>query len=95
MSAITVPEEFTLHQVRELSERWLRLARSGDDLALDLSGVCHIDTAGAQLLLAIRREAARSCTPLALANPSPAVNDLLSFYRLDRVLASHIVEQAH
>lgn len=93
MSVVTAPEELTLHQVRAITPRLIDLARSGDALALDLSGVCHIDTAGMQLLLAIRREAARACTPLALENPSPAVSELLSFYRLERMFASHIVSE--
>ncbi len=91
MNAVAVPEELTIHQVRAITPRLIDLARSGDALALDLSGVCHIDTAGMQLLLAVRREAARACTPLALANPSPAVSELLSFYHLERVFGSYIV----
>lgn len=91
--SVSVPEELTIHQVRALAPRLIELARSGQSLRLDLSAVSRIDSAGMQLLLAVRREAVRACTPLALANPSPVVSELLGFYRLERVLGTHIVAE--
>lgn len=91
MPPIAVPDEFTIHQVRAMTPHLIKLARSGETLELDLSGVSHIDTAGMQLLLAVRRESARARTQLALNNPSPAVSELMSFYQLDRVLGVHVV----
>lgn len=93
MPPITVPDEFTIHQVRALTPQLIKLARSGESLELDLSGVSRIDSAGMQLLLAVRRESARACTHLALANPSPAVSELMNFYQLERVLGTHVVAE--
>ncbi|MBS1208493.1 MAG: hypothetical protein H6R19_891 [Proteobacteria bacterium] len=86
VQSLTVPEEFTVHQVGEFAPRLLEAARSGDKVQVDLSGVHHIDTAGIQLLLTLRREASRSLTRLEFANPSPAVNEMVAFYQLDALL---------
>ena len=81
-----VPEELTVHHVRALAPRLIEAARSGEALNLDLSAVSHIDTAGIQLLLTVRREANRALTRLEFANPSAAVSEMVSFYRLDGLL---------
>ena len=90
VQSLIVPEEFTVHQVRAFSSRLLEAARSGDNVQLDLSCVSHIDTAGIQLLLTLRREAARSLTRLAFSNPSPAVNEMVAFYQLDSLLRAPV-----
>lgn len=45
---------------------------------LDLSGVTELDTAGLQILLAARREAAHQGTALTFHAPSPAVRDVFA-----------------
>ncbi len=45
---------------------------------IDLSGVTELDTAGLQLLLAARREAAQQGTALTFLDPSPAVRDVFA-----------------
>jgi len=84
--ALTAPEEFTVHHVRALAPTLIQAARSGAALNLDLSAVSRIDTAGIQLLLTLRREAARSLTRLEFASPSTAVNDMVAFYQLGSLL---------
>lgn len=84
--ALTAPEEFTVHHVRALAPTLIQAARSGASLNLDLSEVSHIDTAGIQLLLTLRREAARSLTRLEFASPSAAVSDMVAFYQLGSLL---------
>lgn len=85
-ASLRVPEEFTVHCVRDLAPALIEAARSGEALCLDLSAVSHIDTAGVQLLLALRREAAKALTRLEFARPSAAVSELVAFYRLDTLL---------
>jgi len=68
----------------------LEAARSGEKVRLDLSCVSHIDSAGIQLLLTLRREAARSLTRLEFSNPSPAVNEMVTFYQLDSMLRTPV-----
>ncbi|MDP5238881.1 STAS domain-containing protein [Uliginosibacterium sp. 31-16] len=84
-----VPEELTVHHVRTLAPRLIEAARSGERLNLDLSAVSHIDTAGIQLLLTVRREANSALTQLEFANPSAVVSEMVSFYQLDGLLQAH------
>lgn len=73
-----------------LTPHLLDLASHGDELALDLSAVSMIDAAGLQMLLAVRREAVRARTRLALHNPSPAVSDALGRHHLPGVLGCYV-----
>ena len=52
-------------------------------LEVDLSGVTHIDGAGLQLLLMLRREAQRRGLPLWLHSPSRAVQSAFALVRLN------------
>lgn len=81
-----LPEELTIHHVAELAPGLLAAARSGRSLQLDLGSITHIDSAGVQLLLQLKRFATRSNTRMALLNPSPAVSEVLGFYRLGSLL---------
>jgi N-acetylglucosaminyldiphosphoundecaprenol N-acetyl-beta-D-mannosaminyltransferase len=58
----------------------------GEALALDLSGVTFMDSAGIGLLVALYRGRVRSGAGLVLVNPSPAVRALLAALKLDRLL---------
>ena len=62
-------------------------SRAGD-LALDLSAVTDIDSAGVQLLLAMRRSINERGSALTLAGLSPAVADALAVFGLDHQLAA-------
>ncbi|MEN3111042.1 lipid asymmetry maintenance protein MlaB [Uliginosibacterium paludis] len=91
MTALAVSGALDRIAAHELLPQLLDLASSGDILALDLSAVSAIDGAGLQLLLAVRREAARAGTHLALANPSPVVSEQLRVHHLEHVLGACVV----
>ncbi len=91
MTALAVSGPLDHIAAHALLPHLLELASSGDILALDLSGVSDIDGAGLQLLLTVRREAARACTHLALANPSPVVCAGLRQHHLEQLLGSCLV----
>lgn len=55
----------------------------GADLELDLSGITELDTAGLQLLLMARREAAAAGRSLSLTAPSQTVLEVLRIAHLD------------
>lgn len=61
--------------IREAAEAKTRLLPSGaaPPSQLDLSGVTAIDSAGLQILVALRREAARAGGELRYANAAPCV----------------------
>ena len=74
--------EMNIYRAAELGQV-LRAALAGNTggLALDLSGVTEIDSAGVQLLMAAKRTAQAAGIPLTLNAHSPAVLDV--FERLD------------
>lgn len=84
---VPMPEEFTVHCVSQHASRLIKLVRGGGEVRLDLSRVRRIDTAGVQLLLVLRREAARALMQLEFCDPSPAVSEVVTFYQLADLLS--------
>lgn len=78
--------ELSVHTVAKLAPRLLDLARSRAELRVDLSEVERCDTAGLQLLLLARREAAQHGTRLRYAAPSTPLREFLRFYRCEGLL---------
>ena len=79
--------ELTIHTAADRRGALLAMVDAGGDLDLDLSAVTELDSAGLQLLLLARREAARGGARLTLAAMSQAVADVLAIAHLDNRLA--------
>lgn len=81
--------EMTIYQAAALKPELLAaVTGAGDSLALDLSAVQEIDSAGVQLLLLLAQKTARELNVrLALADPTPAVRDTLTLMGLADSLA--------
>lgn len=58
-------------------------------LTVDLSGVTHVDGAGLQLLMMLRREARSLGFPLSLVSPSPSVRAAFALVRLTDEFDAH------
>lgn len=58
----------------------------GTDVAIDLSGVTEMDTAGLQILLLMKKEAAVRGATIELVTPSEAVEEVLRTAGLDNDL---------
>lgn len=70
--------EMTIYNAAEMKNRLLlALAESSTALELDLSPVQELDSAGLQVLLLLKREAAAAGKTLYLSRHSPAVLDVL------------------
>ncbi len=67
-----------------------RMAKAGTQ-TLDLSGVEELDTAGVQLLLWLKREAANQGKALVLAHHSPAVLEILDLLKLTATFGDPIL----
>ena len=81
LPAETSPVELTIPHAAVLRAAWLeRLAGhpAGEDVELDMSNVQEIDSAGVQLLLALRASLARRGARLALVAPSTATREALA-----------------
>ena len=83
---LVVEGELTIHTAGDRRAELMGLLERGDHVAVDLSGVTELDTAGLQLLLMARREAAHLGRTLDVVGASPAVTDTLSIVHLDPAL---------
>lgn len=79
---LTCEGEFTIYRVAEYQRQWLDSLMQSEALALDLSCVTEMDSAGVQVLMLLQREAQLTQKKLRLVAPSKAVNDLLNLYQL-------------
>lgn len=75
-AALAVEGELTIYRAAELKDVLLAAVREHEEPAFDLSSVTEFDSAGVQLLLVARQEAARLGKELRLLAPSPAVRDV-------------------
>ena len=83
--------EMTIYAAAELKPRLLDEVAAHAALEIDLAEVSEIDTAGIQLLLLAKREAAAAGKTLALVGHSPAVLELVELYKLAGTLGDPLV----
>ncbi|MBS1190053.1 MAG: hypothetical protein H6R10_1845 [Rhodocyclaceae bacterium] len=69
--------EFTISTAHALRERLLAALGEGEETEVDLSGVSEMDSAGLQLMVAAKREAAARRKPLRFTGHSGVVRDTL------------------
>lgn len=92
---LSISEDLTIYHALEHKERLIAVLDAGDGLELDLSQVGEIDTAGLQLLILAKREAARRDKALAIVAHSPAVRQTLDFCNLAAFFGDPVVITAH
>lgn len=83
MNSYAVAGELTVRTVAEQKESLLAALETGQPVEVSLADVVEIDTAGVQLLLAVRREATGRQEPVRFVHPSEAVQRVLTFCHLD------------
>jgi ABC-type transporter Mla MlaB component len=86
MTAYAIVGELTVRTVAGQKDSLLAALATGQPLELSLADVTDIDTAGLQLLLAVKREAAGRQEVVRFLNPSAAVQHVLAFVKLDAQL---------
>ena len=77
-ACLAVEGEMTIYRAAELKPALLDLVRMHDAPALDLSAVTEFDSAGLQLLLVARQEAATLGKTLRVQDASAAVRDVFA-----------------
>ena len=88
-------DNLTIYHAQEHKERLLAALDAGSGLELDLSQVGEIDTAGLQLLILAKQEAARKEKSMAIVAHSPAVRETLDFCNLTAFFGDPVVITAH
>ena len=69
--------DLNIFNAAEQRQRLLDALDTGKEVEVDLSQVSEIDSAGIQLMVAAKREAATRAKPLRFTGHSPAVFDIL------------------
>lgn len=80
--ALHLQGELTIYTAGETKEQLMGALAKADALEVDLAGVTEIDTAGVQLLILAKREAADQGKRLTMSGHSPAVMDLIELFNL-------------
>lgn len=91
MQTLTIEEEMTIATAAKQKKELLAFLDSGDELELNLCNVNEIDTAGLQLLMLIKREAAQFNKTLRIVMHSQAVVNILELTRLTRSFGDQVV----
>lgn len=92
---LTILEDLTIYNAMEHKQKLLDALNAASHLELDLSQVGEIDTAGLQLLLLAKREAARLNKDLDIVAHSPNVRQTLDFCNLTAFFGDPVVISAH
>jgi len=74
--------ELTIYAAAAVKAALLDALAGAAEIEIDLAGVSSIDTAGVQLLIAAKRDAADAGTPLGLVGHSAAALELIELYEL-------------
>lgn len=88
---LVIEGELTIYTAAETKEKLVALLQGEQPIEIDLSQVGEIDTAGLQLLLLARREAAAQQKTLIFSEPSAAVQSCWQLCNFD---AAHIAARS-
>ncbi|MCB9496432.1 MAG: STAS domain-containing protein [Fibrobacteria bacterium] len=84
-------ESLDISSVEEAKDKLLQLSNSSNSLELNLSGMERLDTAGIQLLLALRRRRENRNQTLRISHPSGEVAKILFRAGLSRIVDEAVV----
>lgn len=88
---LALTEDLTIYNALEQKRVLLEALAQVDELELDLLPVNEIDTAGMQLLILLKREAARLGKSVNIVAHSQAVRELIDFCNLATELGDPLV----
>ncbi len=82
MQPLDIKGEMTIYTAAEQKDQLLAYINSGSELEINLSEVSELDTAGTQLLIMAKQEAARKQKKLKITMHSNAVMEVLELANL-------------
>lgn len=95
MQTLTIEDELTIFTAAIQKTALLTFLKSGNDLEINLSKIEEIDTAGLQLLILIKREAAQLGKSLSFAMHSKVVLEILELTNLTTAFGDQVVLSEH
>jgi ABC-type transporter Mla MlaB component len=90
-SSLGLQGPLTIYEAQEMKARLLDALESAAALDVDLALVTEIDTAGVQLLVLVKTEAAVAGKAARLLNHSPAVLEAIDLYQLGAFLGDPVL----
>ena len=94
MQRITVEGEFTIFAAAAIRERLLAAFDSSPEIEVDLTQVTEIDSAGIQLMVSAKKDAAARAIVLRFAGHSPAVVDVVDLCELSAYFGDPVLIQS-
>ncbi len=91
---LAIQDEMTIYTVLEQKRQIFDSLKSAKELQIDLGGVTEIDSAGVQLLMFLKQEAAGRDVKLCLLQHSRAVVEVLELLNLSKHFGDPIVISA-
>lgn len=88
---LAMTHDMTIYRAAEQKEQLLGALDGAAQIELDLAGVPEIDTAGLQLLILLKQEAARRQVDLRIVAHSEAVRSIIDFCNLPAVFGDPMV----
>jgi anti-anti-sigma factor len=95
MRHVTLAGEVTIFNAGAIRQQILTALDETDDIDVDLSEVTEIDTAGVQLMVAAKREAAERHKVLHYSACSPVVLDVVALLGLSAYMADAMPAESH
>lgn len=91
MKTLALEGELTIYTAAEQKTSLLAFLNSDNELELNLAQISELDTAGLQLLILLKREAAQSGKLLRFVMHSKVVLDILELTRLTSAFGDQVV----
>ncbi len=91
---IEIKGELSIFTAADVCRRLLEALETAQDVEVDLSDVTEMDSAGMQLMVAAKREAAQRVSQLRFTGHSPAVFDVLELCNLSGQLGDPLLIQS-
>jgi anti-anti-sigma factor len=92
---LAIAEDMNIYNAAPQKAQLVAALEQCHDLEIDLSLVGEIDTSGFQLLLLIKREAARAGKTARIVAHSAAVREVLDFFNMAAYFGDPLVIPAH
>jgi len=92
---LVIVEDMTIYNALDQKNQLVAALDAADGLELDLSQVAEIDSAGLQLLILAKREAARLDKQMSIVAHSPVVRQTLDFCNLAAFFGDPVVITAY
>lgn len=94
VSCLTINEEMTIYTAMQQKNSLCQYLADRHPLHIDLSGVTEIDSAGLQILLLLKQEAANRDIELQLVHHSQAVVEALELFNLSTQFGDPLIISA-